>query len=517
MFKKNIVSTIIFIFLFFGVYIWEINALRIVSESQKNNLKNPITLWEMFMFFGEMYDHKIPESYKYIDVKIKWISKDWDLYKNIQKLIYVDVLDNVSLSLRKTNKISAYNFYRFAEKNYDLKLIKENEIAWLKSRKATFNDFNKLKEKLKITRNTINLEWANSKLSSKKKIFSDVYNTLSSSHYEKDKLDQSKMIEDATKALAESSWDKYTVYFPPVENKDFKESLNWKYEWIGAYVDMEKPWVFKIISPLPDSPAEKAWLKWWDIVSHVDGREIKQEDSIKHIISLIKWKAWTEVLLRVKRWNNTFDLKVKRWHITLKEIEAKKLNTSTYYIKMNFFWPGISKEFKNLIQNLEKDKQIKKIIFDLRWNGWWYLDQVSNILWNFVAKWEKTAVVKYNNYSQNYYSKWYDKIDFSKYRIIVLENWGTASASEIFIWTLKDYFPKTTVIWENSYGKGSVQTIKNYRDGSSLKYTIAKWYTWKFQNWIDGIWIKPDIEIKMEKYWVEQKDDKQLQRAINIR
>jgi carboxyl-terminal processing protease len=325
------------------------------------------------------------------------------------------------------------------------------------------------------------------------------------------------MVSEATKALAEATWDKYTVYFPPVDNKDFNEGLNWEYEWIGAYVDMEKPWKFKIVSPLPDSPAEDAWLKWWDIVTHVNKEEITEKQSIKEIVSLIKWKTWTTVLLTIKRWSEIFDVKVKRTHITIKEVEAKKLNRSTYYIQMKFFWPTIAEEFEKSLELLKTDKSIKKIIFDLRWNGWGYLDQVSYILWSFVPKWEKTAVVKYYKSSQNYYSKWYDDIDFSNYKLIVLENGWTASASEIFIGTLKDYFPKTTVIWEKSYGKGSVQTIKTYKDGSSLKYTIAKWYTWKTETGIDWIWINPDIEIKMETYWVDEVDDKQLQKAIRLR
>ena len=517
MVRRFLSLTLIFISLFFSVSVLDAGAIKIVSKEVNEKLNTEITVSDMFISFGEMYDSKIPESYKYIDVKMKGINNDKKLYSNIQKLVYVDVLKNVKITIKKSKKISAYNFYRFAEKNYKIDIIKVSEVNELKSRKATFNDFELLKKKFKIDRNSISLDWWNYELNNKKKIFSDVYNTLSNSHYSRDNLDKAKMIDEATKALTKATWDKHTVYFPPVDTKDFNESLNGEYEWIGAYVDMEKPWVFKIVSPLPDSPAEDAWLKWWDIVTHVNKKEITEDQSIREIVSNIKWKSGTEVLLTIKRWTRVFDVKVKRAHITIKEVEVKKLNNQTYYIRMKFFWPNISNEFKESLEVLKTDKKIKKIIFDLRWNWGWYLYQVSDILWHFVPKGEKTAVVKYYNNSQNYYSKWYSYIDFSKYKLIFLENGWTASASEIFIWTVKDYFPEATIIWEKSYGKWSVQTIKSYRDGSSLKYTIARWYTWKTEIWIDWIWIVPDIEIHMESYWVEEKDDKQLQKAIRLK
>ena len=133
-----------------------------------------------------------------------------------------------------------------------------------------------------------------------------------------------------------------------------------------------------------------------------------------------------------------------------------------------------------------------------------------------VPEWEKTAIVKYNWWNNTFYSKWLNIVDLNKYEVIILQNSGTASASEIMIWTLKDYFPKIVSIGENTYWKWSVQTMKQYDDGSSFKYTIAKWFTWKTETWIDWVWFKADIELEydLEAYkldWV----DNQLQRAIS--
>jgi carboxyl-terminal processing protease len=185
---------------------------------------------------------------------------------------------------------------------------------------------------------------------------------------------------------------------------------------------------------------------------------------------------------------------------------------------MTIFWANISWEFKESLEALKKEKGIKKVIFDLRNNWGWYLDQVSDMLGHFVPKWKTTAVVKYLKWEQNYYSKGYNLIDFSKYKIVILQNGWTASASEIFIWTVKDYFPKSTIIWEQSYWKGSVQTIKSYKDWSSFKYTVARWFTGKSQTWINWIWITPDINLEFDFDRFKKYDkDNQLEKAKNLR
>jgi carboxyl-terminal processing protease len=132
-----------------------------------------------------------------------------------------------------------------------------------------------------------------------------------------------------------------------------------------------------------------------------------------------------------------------------------------------------------------------------------------------VAKWENVATVKYLWYTQNIYSNWYDWINLNNYKVVILQNSGTASASEIMIWTLKDYFKNITIIWENTYWKGSVQTVREYTDGSSLKYTVAKWFTWWSETWIDWVWIAPDIELELDVEAYQNGTDNQLQKAID--
>jgi len=518
MFKKSFSFILVLFLIFWFSWFSNVNAITIVSKEEYQKLNKTITISDMFNYFAKQYNWKIPESYKYINVEFSWIPKDNEFYKSLQKLIYIDVIKNTNVKIKPYKKVNAYVFYHFAEKIYKVKILSDSEITSFKQRYAVFSDISKLEKRFSDKINNFDIKInEDAELKIKKQIFSDVYKTITQKHYNKRDINKNKLVDSAIKWLAKWSWDKYTVYFPPVANKNFKEVLNWEYEWIWAYVEMETPWVFKIVSPISWSPAEKSWLKWWDIVTHVDWREVTEKYSLNEIVSWIKWPKWTEVNLTIKRGHKILEIKVIRDKIILKEVESKKINSYTLYVKMKIFGNNISSEFKNNLEILKTDKNIKKIIFDLRWNWWWYLDQVSDILWNFVPLWEPTAVVKSLNWDNIYRSNWNKIVDFNKYKLVVLQNGGTASASEIFIWTLKDYYPKATIIWEQSYWKGSVQTIKGYRDWSSFKYTIAHWFTWKTETWINWVWITPDIKIEMDKYWVEQKEDKQLQRALKLR
>jgi len=113
----------------------------------------------------------------------------------------------------------------------------------------------------------------------------DVQKTLLESHYDKNELDEIKLIEAATIGLTKWTDDRFTTYFPPTENKTFMETLEWKFEWIWSYVEMQEPWILRIVTPIAGSPSEKAWLKWGDQITHADGKEITVNTSIWEAIS----------------------------------------------------------------------------------------------------------------------------------------------------------------------------------------------------------------------------------------
>jgi len=515
----------VYLILFFSflVQFSQLNAIEIkilplteIKTTTKN--KTEITRKDFFKFLSDNFKNDIPKTYKYINLRFTDIWSDDKLKESLQILVYMDIIENKEIKLFPKKPLNAFTFYNFVDKKLELYSIPEDETEKeLKNRNTKVYYIINVKNKIIEFNDSLekNNEVKN-ELSSKQKIFTDVYETLLDSHYDKDNLSKDKLINSAIDWLTKWTEDKYTTYFPPTENKDFEEDLNWKYEWIWAYVDMETPWIFKIISAISWTPAEKSWLKWWDIVTHVDDKIITKENTVNEVVSWIKWPSWTKVKLTVKRWEETFDVEIERAKIVIKEVDYKTINNNIFYIQIKTFWNTVKSEFETALISMNENRNINTLILDLRNNPGWYLDQVTDMLWFFVEVDKPTAVIKYKDYKTTSTSKWYELIDFSKYKIIILQNTWTASASEIMIWTIKDYYPNSILIWEKTYWKWSVQTIKPYSDWSALKYTIAKWFTWKSETWIDLLWINPDIEEKLDEIKYKEWYDSQLQKAIEM-
>ncbi len=511
--NKKILKFLVFIFLFF---FW-INF----SFWNQDKLDQEPSRWVVFEFIADHILTNIPESYNYIELYYVDIKKTDKSYKNMQKVVYTWAIPNKKSKLNLKSKINAHQFFTIIRYITWYDFISDVNSNILKSRNVKVSDLIMVKSVIESPEENYpdSLEsyldiFQTQEEKEKMKIFFDVYYTMIFEHLESEKLDKNNIIYWWIEGLANWSWDKYSVFFPPSEAKDFNDSLSWEFEWIWAYIDMEKPWILKIISPIVWSPAEKSWLKWWDIIVKINDFDIIKSTTITEAVSKIKWPAWTKVKLIILRDGNNFEIEVIRDKIIIKDVEYKKINNDFFYIQIKMFWEKVFDEFTNSLDELKKS-QVKKLIIDLRNNPWWYLEQATSMLSYFIEKWEKTAVVKYKDYDINYYSFWFEKIDFKDYQIFILVNTWTASASEIMAWTLKDYYPNIKIIWENTFWKWSVQTIKTYYEWSSLKYTIAKWFTGKNQIWIDKIWIKPDIEIVLDEETFKKWLDNQLDYILN--
>jgi carboxyl-terminal processing protease len=188
---------------------------------------------------------------------------------------------------------------------------------------------------------------------------------------------------------------------------------------------------------------------------------------------------------------------VVRQKIKIPTVETKTFTwayQNIWYIALNMFWEESSDEFKKALKEM---KNKDWIIIDLRDNWGWYLNWAVEIISNFIKNWDKIVEVKWKWIFNNsvYNSAWLD--DKYKWKIVILINENSASASEITAWALRDYW-KAILVGTKSYWKGSVQTTRMFSDGSELKYTIAKWFTPKWKN-IDWVWIKPDIKVDFKK------------------
>ena len=335
-----------------------------------------------------------------------------------------------------------------------------------------------------------------------------VYDKIKDNYYDFWDVKKEDLVEKSIVWLVSWLNDPYTEYFNPNENKNFMSSLSWDFEWIWAVLEKVDLWV-KITSVVENSPAETAWIKPWDIVTDVNWTNIAKM-STTEVIALIKWPAWKEVNLVLKRGDETIEKQLFTKAIVIPSIAWKEIDDDIWYIWVATFWDKTWTEFK---KELEKLKNKKWIIIDLRDNGWGYLEIAVNMLENFIKRWDVIAYTKYKDWKKDtYYSRslW----DLYNWKIVVLMNWFSASASEIFAWVMKDY-QKAILVWEKTYWKGSVQQPIELKDWSMIKITIAKWFTPKDKN-IDKEWIEPDVEVKLTKEDVEKKYDRQLEEAKKI-
>jgi len=479
---------------------------------------------DTFIFLSNAVSKDIPESYQYIDLKFNDISEWSKLEIALQKLVYLNLIKNVEVSVQPSVAVNLYTFELLAKKILWLEISGSGTMSSKKQQYLLEKDLKSLENSLTSTP----IEWkvsvtetpknsSNSVLWDKEAIFNDVYSTLKNWFYDRSSLEDEALVNGAIKWLASWAWDIYTSYFPSVESTDFFSWLNGEFEWIGAYVEMNEPGILLIVSPVVDSPAEKAGIKAWDIVTQVDGKKVTPNNTLGEVVSWIKGPSGTTTTITILRWKEglvkTFT--VKREKITINNVDYRKQNSDTFYIQIKTFGDNVEREFNKAAENIWNDTSIKNIIIDVRNNPGGYLDEASLILSYFVPKWEPTAIVSNGTKDTKYVSLWFEIIDASQYNIIILQNAGSASASEILVWTLKDYFPKTVIIWEKSFWKGSVQSLKTYQDGSTLKYTTAKWFTGKTRKWIDHVWISPDVNLEYDiDMFKTQWIDNQLEEAL---
>jgi carboxyl-terminal processing protease len=239
-------------------------------------------------------------------------------------------------------------------------------------------------------------------------------------------------------------------------------------------------------------------------------------------VSLIKWPAWTEVELTIKRDGKILKIKVKREKIKLTSVNSKLYTIwwkKIWYISISTIWEETYDQFNKEVDDL-LSKWIKWLILDLRWNGGWYLDVGYQIWASWWKKWDIIVQTHYRNSMWN--QKFTAKINWVLYKFptIILIDSYTASAWEIITAAIKENNENTTLlVWTKTFWKWTIQTLKEFPDGSSLKYTIWKWLTPKWENvckkWVlpwNG--IKPDVEVKFDAdAYKKNLKDNQLEEA----
>jgi len=307
--------------------------------------------------------------------------------------------------------------------------------------------------------------------------------------------------------------DPYSVFMPPEKNKKFEEEIRGNFSGVGMEVGM-KDNILTVVSPLPDSPAKKAGIRSGDKVLKIDDKSTAGL-STEEGVNLIRGPEGTIVRLTLSREKDkTFEVSIKRAVITIPTIDTKILPENVFYIRLYNFSAISPNLFRDALKKFVESKT-DKLVLDLRGNPGGFLDAAVSMASWFLPEGKPVVVEKRGKKTEDkvYRSAGYDIFN-DNLKMVILIDKGSASASEILAGALSEY-KKATLVGEKTFGKGSVQELVPMPDGSSIKITIAKWYTPNGHS-ISLNGLKPDVEVKVTEDDIKNLKDPQLDKAVEI-
>jgi carboxyl-terminal processing protease len=329
-----------------------------------------------------------------------------------------------------------------------------------------------------------------------------------------DKVDQSKNMDAAINGLLQSL-DPYSAYMTPESFNGMQTETSGKFGGLGIEVGMEAG-VVKVISPIDNTPASRAGLKAGDYIVKINGAQV-QGKSLMDAVDLMRGLVGSSIELTIRRRGvkKALTFNITREIIQIQSVKSKLIDNNIGYIRLTSFNQNSSKQIKEKVKKLNNNKNLKGYILDLRNNPGGLLSQAIKISDFFLENGEIVST-RSRNASEN--RRWFAKkgdITDGK-TLIVLINYGSASASEIVAGALKDH-KRAIILGENSYGKGSVQSIIPLKDGGAIRLTISKYYLPSGQS-ISKVGVTPDIEIAegSEDFEFNSETDNQLNFAIKL-
>lgn len=343
-------------------------------------------------------------------------------------------------------------------------------------------------------------------------------------HYLYDDVDFDKLNDEAVKAYVDGLDEPYTHYYSKEEFSDYMSAVEESYTGIGVVIsaDIQKDMIM-VISPFVDSPAYKAGILPGDYIVAVDGTTYSasnMQECVDHIKSDV---AGTTVSLDIDRDGKRLKIDVTRGEITENSVSSEMITDDIGYISITNFNMSTdgseSSTYTEFVEKIEslKETGMKKLIIDLRDNPGGVMEEVINIA-DYILPEGIITYTETRDGDRDEYTSDKSHIDIP---MVVLINKNSASASEILTGALKDY-GYAEVVGEKSYGKGIVQRVYPFRDGSGMSLTVAKYFTPDGTS-IHEVGIEPDYTVKMpEKYEgmyaisVPREEDKQLQKAIEL-
>ena len=323
--------------------------------------------------------------------------------------------------------------------------------------------------------------------------------------------DEAAMAEGIYKVFIAGLGDPYTVYYTAEEYKDMMESSDGEYVGIGVQISQsESTNLITVIRVFRGSGAEEAGMQAGDVLYKVDGEDISGED-INNVVAKIRGNEGTMVHIEVYREseNGYVEMDVERRDVSMDTVEWNMLENGMGYLQITEFDGVTYGQFVTALEDL-KAQGMKGMILDLRDNPGGRLDQVVEIADDFLTEGVIVSTKDKNGLGTTYEAD--EELRFEG-PVVILANGNSASASEVLAGALKDY-DKATLVGTTTFGKGIVQSIYPFEDGTAIKITISDYYTPSGAN-IHGTGIEPDITVEKEKRENEEQDN-QLDRAKEV-
>ena len=329
-----------------------------------------------------------------------------------------------------------------------------------------------------------------------------------------DEINQSESMDAAIDGLLQSL-DPYSAYMSPEIFNVMQTETSGEFGGLGIEVNMESG-VVKVISPIDDTPASRAGIKAGDYIIKIDDIQV-QGKSLSEAVDLMRGPVGSSIILTVRRvgQKKALTFEIVREIIQIKSVKSDLLKSNIGYLRLTSFNENSGEQIRKQIRKFEKNENINSYILDLRNNPGGLLSQAIKISDFFLDNGEIVST-KSRKASEN--RKWFAKKGdlIGGKTLIVLINYGSASASEIVAGALQDH-KRAIILGENSYGKGSVQSIIPLKNKGAIRLTVAKYYLPSGKS-ISEVGVSPDIEINedTDEFRIKTDTDNQLSYALKL-
>ena len=343
-------------------------------------------------------------------------------------------------------------------------------------------------------------------------LFSEVLDKINKEYV--DDIDQSEAMDAAINGVLQSL-DPYSAYMTPEMFKNMATETSGEFGGLGIEVGMEAG-VVKVISPIDNSPASKVGIKAGDYIIKINEIQV-QGKSLSEAVELMRGPVGSDIEITIRRVGvkKSIKYKITREIIEVRSVKSEVKNNNTGYIRLTSFNDNSSDQIKKKIKEFRNNKDIKHYILDLRNNPGGLLSQAIKISDLFLDNGEIVST-KSRKKSEN--RKWFAKKGdiLNGGTVIVLINYGSASASEIVAGSLKDH-KRAILIGERSYGKGSVQSIIPLDNNGAIRLTVSKYYLPSGSS-ISEVGVVPDFELEEESddFRINTETDNQLKFALKL-